>query len=199
MKKSSKQLLFERMHTIGGMPLKEYSNKDIFLSTYDTAEKYALQNIDDVKDTFEEYKQNPEDIQVSYMYDQYVDRIQEYVDKYNELKNLSSVRIYRQVNLISINDLDINNIGMHWSFEKEGVGAYGEQHPNRGMMNKGKPFILEGTTTPNNIDWIYGFHSFIWYGDEQWEAALEKGSTVVIDKINNELLKQPIKAIVGDH
>ena len=179
--------------------LNEYNSSDIFLSNYETARKYAYDNIDDVAEAFDDYDENPDDIHASYSRDKYVELIDLYVDKYNELKTQNTVTIYRLIMLNSINDLDINNIGKHWSFEESGVGAYGEQHPNRGMMQTGKPFILEGDVSPKYIDWVYGFSSFIWYGEDQWECALIKGSKVVINSINNKELEQPINAIVGDY
>jgi hypothetical protein len=179
--------------------IQEYNSKDSFLSNYESATKYAYDNIDDVAEAFDSYDEDPDDIHASYSRDNYIELIELYVDKYNELKNQNTVTIYRLIILNSLNDLDINNIGMHWSFEKDGVGAYGEQHPNREMMKTGKSFILEGEVNPKYIDWVYGFSSFIWYGEDQWECALNKGAKVIINSINNTELEQPIIGIVGDH
>lgn len=179
--------------------INEYNSKDTFLSNYDTARKYAYDNIDDVAIAFDDYEENKDDIHTKYSRDKYIDLIDLYVDKYNELKNKDLVTIYRLVKLNSIKDLDINNIGKHWSFEKSGVGAYGEQHPNKGMMKNGKSFILEGDVNPKYIDWIYGFNSFIWYGEDQWECALIKGSKVLINSINDEELENSISSVVGDY
>jgi len=107
--------------------LKEYNENDSFLSNFDIAIKYAYDNIDEVAEAFDEYKKNPDNVYASYAREKYIDLIDQYVDKYNELKNETSVTIYRLIKLNSLKDLDINNIGKHWSFEKNGVGAYGEQ------------------------------------------------------------------------
>lgn len=179
--------------------LREYNAQDSFLSNYETARKYAYENIDDVTEAFDEYKKNPDNIHAAYSRDYYIDLIDLYVDKYNELKTQSSVTIYRLIMLDSLKDIDLNNIGMHWSFEKEGVGAYGGTHTNHKMMKSGKPFILEGEVDPKYIDWVYGFYSFVWYGEDQWECALTKGTNVLIKSINDKKLKQPINAIVGEH
>lgn len=179
--------------------LKEYNSNDSFLSNYESARKYAYENIDDVAEAFDAYDEDPDDIHASYSRDNYIELINLYVDKYNELKTQNSVTIYRLIKLNSLKDLDINNIGMHWSFEEDGVGAYGEQHPNRGMMSTGKSFVLEGVVNPKYIDWIYGFSSFIWYGEDQWECALIKGAKVIINSINNKELNKPLNTIVGDH
>lgn len=182
-----------------GEILKEYNSNDSFLSNYESARKYAYDNIDDVAEAFDAYDEDPDDIHASYSRDYYIELIELYVDKYNELKTQNSVTIYRLIKLNSLKDLDINNIGMHWSFEEDGVGAYGEQHPNRGMMITGKSFVLEGDVNPKYIDWVYGFNSFIWYGEDQWECALIKGAKVIINSINNKKLNKPLNTIVGDH
>lgn len=182
-----------------GEVLKEYNSNDSFLSNYESARKYAYENIDDVAEAFDAYDEDSDDIHASYSRDNYIELIDLYVDKYNELKTQNSVTIYRLIKLNSLKDLDINNIGMHWSFYEDGVGAYGEQHPNRGMMTTGKPFVLEGDVNPKYIDWVYGFNSFIWYGEDQWECALIKGAKVIINSINNKELNKPLNTIVGDH
>lgn len=179
--------------------INEYDSNDSFLSNYDTAIKYAYDNIEEVGVAFDGYDEDPDSIQSSYSRDKYIELIELYVDKYNELKEEESVTIYRLVKLNSIEDLDINEIGKHWSFEREGVGAYGEKHPNIGMIKTGKPFILEGEVNPKYIDWVYGFHSFIWYGEDQWECALRKDAKVKINSINDNELVEPIVAIVGDY
>ncbi len=179
--------------------LKEYNSEDSFLSSYETARKYAYDNIDDVAEAFDAYDEDPDNIHISHSRDNYIDLIDLYVDKYNELKTQKSVTIYRLVKLNSLNDLDVTNIGMHWSFERDGVGDYGGVHPNSGMTKTGKPFVLEGDVDTKYINWIYGFSSFIWYGEDQWECALNKGAKVIIDKINDTELKQPINSVVGDY
>lgn len=179
--------------------LNEYNEYDSFLSNYETATKYAYENIEDVAESFDAYEEDKNDIQAEYSRDNYIERIELYVDKYNELKNSNKITIYRLIKLNSIKDLDIKDIGKHWSFDENGVGAYGERHPNIKMMKTGEPYILEAIINPKDIDWIYGFQSFIWYGEDQWECALNKGTNVKIIKINGEELKKPINAIVGDH
>jgi len=175
----------------------EYNKADTFLSSYDSAEEYALDNISDVADAFDAHKKDPSNIHAEYSRDSYVDRIDMYVDRYKELKNKKEVIIYRMVALDDISELNIEEIGKHWSFEKSGVGVYGEQHPNRDKMKAKNKYTLTGTVNPKFIDWIYGFNSFIWYGEDQWECALLYGAEVTITKINGEKLETPIKSKVG--
>lgn len=180
--------------------LLEYNIEDSFLSSYDTAKKYAYENIDDVADAFDAYNQNPDNIQNEYAYDNYIERIELYVDKYNHLKNQNVVEIYRLVKLNSLKNLDLKNIGMHWSFEKSGVGDYGGYHPKQIHNNpNAKPYVLTAYVNPKDIDWVYGFNSFIWYDEDQWECALNKNTKVIITHINDKELSKNLIAYVGDH
>ena len=128
-----------------------------------------------------------------------MDLIHSYINKYNELKNKDSIEIYRLVKLNEEKDLDKKNIGMHWSFSPDGVGDYGGDHPKRVAHGTGNSFVLTGNVDPQFIDWVYGFSSFMWYGEDQWECALLKGAKVTITKINDKVLNKPIVAKVGNH
>jgi len=189
------EIILQEIHN-----LLEYNNQNSFLSSYETAKKYAYNNIDDVADAFDEYNENPDNIHAEYAYNNYIELIDLYVDKYNELKSQNQVEIYRLVKLNSLKDLDLQNIGMHWSFEKSGVGDYGGHHPKQvEFKSNAKPYVLTAYANPNDIDWVYGFSSFIWYGEDQWECALNKGAEVIITHINDKKLNKELIAYVGDY
>lgn len=177
----------------------EYNKVDSFLSNSELAKKHAYERIDDVSDAIDNYNKNPEDNIAIHQYEYYMGLIDMYVDKYNELKNKNFVEIYRLIKLKEENELDTKNIGTHWSFVIDGVGAYGGTHPKRLPLNNGKSFVLTGHVDPKFIDWKYGFDSFIWYGEDQWECALLKGARVAIIKINDKVLDKPIIGKVGNH
>ena len=179
--------------------LSEYNDKDSFLNDFESAKQWANVHIDEVGTAIEDHDADPNDDILQHHYDNYMDLIYLYVNKYNELKNKDSVEIYRLVKLNEEKDLDNKNIGMHWSFKPEGVGDYGGMHPKRLALNKGKSFVLTGTVDPKFIDWAYGFSSFMWYGEDQWECALLKGAKVTITKINDKELDKPILAKVSSH
>ena len=190
----NKDELFETCEIIS-----EYNQKDSFLSDYETAKEFAYENIDDVAECFDSYHENSENIHHQHCYEKYIDLISLYVDKYNELKNENVVTIYRLIKLNNLNDLDVEDIGKHWSFEKEGVGDYGSTHPKQTKGPHSKSYILTANVNPQDIDWVYGFYSFIWYGEDQWECALNEGTNVQITAINDESLETKINAKVGKH
>lgn len=171
----------------------EYNHEDSFLNSYDTAIKFAYENIDDVTEAFDNYDEDPNNIHNEFYRDMYIERIELYVDKYKELMNDDSVIIYRMIALDSIDNLDINNIGTYWSFELDGVGVYGLTNNKNNTK-----YTLEAIVHPKDIDWVHGFHSFIWYGEDQWECSLNSDAKVTIISINDKELDKPISATAGD-
>lgn len=172
------------------LSLLEYNSDDSFLSDFKQARKYAYDNIDGVADSFDHFEENPDDGLAEHGVNHYDYLISSYNDKYLELADKDEVTIYRLVMLKSEQSLDINNIGSHWSFEEDGVGNYGGSN-----TEDDKSFILEAIANPKDIDWVYGFSSFIWYGEDQWECALNRNSKVKIISINDE--ERDIDAVVG--
>ena len=39
---------------------------------------------------------------------------------------------------------------------------------------------MVGEIAPRHVDWEYGFTSFMYYGEDQWEISLENNSPVAI-------------------
>jgi hypothetical protein len=114
-----------------------------------------------------------------------------YIEKYNEVSSTSEIDIYRMVLLNNINDLDLRNVGVFWSFEENGVGAYGVGK----KMTGNNPFILNATVNTSDIDWEQGFYSFITYGRSEFECYMKKGSKCLITHINEKELDKPINGI----
>lgn len=114
-----------------------------------------------------------------------------YMNKYKEVISQYEIEIYRMVMLNTIDDLDLKNVGVFWSFDEDGVGAYGV-----GKRYSGKnPFILNALVKTKDINWDQGFYSFLAYGESEMECYMNKGSKCLITYINEKKLKSPIKAI----
>ena len=124
------------------------------------------------------------------------ERLNEYISKYNEVKSKTQLEIYRVVVLENIAQLDLKNIGIHWSFEKSGAGDYGL---NRSKTKKDKTYKLTAIINPKDICWEYGLTSFMWYGADQWECALNEKAKVTVTKIEglteDDKIKLPIKGL----
>jgi len=100
------------------------------------------------------------------------------------------IEVYRLLKLNTINDLDINNVGVFWSFSKDNVGSYGIT--NTDDLNK-NTFILTAIVKTADIDWESGFYSFLLYGRYELECNMKKGSECLITHINDKKLSTPIK------
>jgi hypothetical protein len=114
-----------------------------------------------------------------------------YMEKYNEVSSESEIEIYRLVMLNTIKDLNLKNIGVFWSFEKNGVGAYGVGQKFSGN----NPFVLNAIVNINDIDWEQGFYSFLAYGKSEFECYMKKGSKCLITHVNETEIKTPIMGI----
>lgn len=135
------------------------------LKNYHSAEEYALNNFDIEDDS---------------LTDEQEERIQTYVDHYNSI-NSKYIRIYRAIRLDDISQLDVNNIGLFWSFFKHGA------QPQNG---KGKnTYVLTGIINTKNIDWETGFMSFFYYGEDQFECAVNTNVPIKIVEIDNKPIK----------
>jgi len=117
--------------------------------------------------------------------------IYSYMEKYNEISSESEIEIYRMLMLDTIKELDLNNVGVFWSFNEDGVGAYG----TKGEPIGSKPFVLNAMVDTEDIDWPQGFYSFLAYGRSEFECYMNKGSKCLITHINEKRLKSPINAV----
>ena len=155
------------------------------LSDSDRAFKWAVENLDLYLDKKDEAT-----------IDFYQQRAAEYSSKYNSLISIAGSReidIYRALLIGPREKINYSHVGTHWSFEKDGAGTYGA---NRRETARDKTIILTGKTSIDNIDWEYGFTSFMYYGEDQWECALKVGSKVTIVAIDNKPI-QPILAMAS--
>jgi hypothetical protein len=58
--------------------------------------------------------------------------------------------------------------------------------------------VIQGLISPQDIDWEYGFVSFMSYGEEQWEFSVKKHVPITITHIDDKKLPEPILGNSGD-
>jgi len=150
------------------------NNPAPFLETPKLAWEWAKDNVDiDVKDKNIENISNYEKA----LLDEYMEKAEMYSDRYHWAKDKKTITIYRAIRIKVLNDINWNKIGTHWSFEKSGAGVYASTDT--------KDVLLTGIIEPKYIDWEYCFTSFMYYGESQWECALNPGSPVQITHIDD--------------
>lgn len=145
--------------------------------SYKSMVQYALNQFDtDQEDELTDYEE---------------ERVSDYFYKYQELKDKQSFPIYRAIWADSVDDIDLNDVGIFWSFEKDGAKP-------QNKVNGEKIFILTANVSPNQLDWEAGFLSYFYYGEDQWEANLGLNQEIEITEINFKPLKRPISARTGE-
>lgn len=155
---------------------------------------YILSDNDRILDYAEEYLEidnfdKDDDIFIDNSYDI------EYL--YRDLKNKETVTVYRLIKSDSLETIDFNKIGIFWSFNKDGVGAYDFAVRNEFNKDLKNPidFIFQAEVKVNDIDWRLLISSYLIYGEEQSECSMKAGSSIVITHINDEKLDKKINAI----
>jgi hypothetical protein len=104
-----------------------------------------------------------------------------------------SLLVYRMICVPTKGDIELDNLGKAWSAEPSGAGCYG----GRPWGSTTKEVLVAGEVSPKDIDWEYGFNSFMYYGEQQWEVSMESDSSVLILEIDGERLDPPVLGNTG--
>lgn len=177
---------------------KAQSSPAPFLETPEMAWEWAQKNIDidvdeDSLEDVDEDSLDSENNNEEAIFQQYLrrclqdlkDKAMTYSEKYNAIKNMPSVTIYRAIRIKGLEDIQWDKIGTHWSFDKKGAGVYGYFPPGYHNKQETQDVVLTGVVEPKYIDWEYCFTSFMYYGEDQWECALDDGAPVKVTHIND--------------
>ncbi len=115
--------------------------------------------------------------------------LQEYLENsYEELKELiknNSIKAYRLLNVDDINDININNLGKHFTTDKENttsddflekIGVIDFE----GNYDYEKFFVVEVETNINNVDWHQTFDNRInYYGEDEINFISDKNLKII--------------------
>lgn len=156
---------------------KTSQNQGTFLENSDSAWDWAQKNIPDLM--AEEEAQTAEE--KAYL-SIYKERAMAYSDFYNSIKDKKEIIVYRMIRVGSIDELNWEELGVYWSFKKSGAQVLGDA-PGRGDYNR--DVLISAKISPQVIDWEHGFTSFMYYGEDQFECALIKGSPVEVIAIDD--------------
>lgn len=166
---------------------KAQNNPAPFLETPESAWEWVKNNVDiDIK-YVDVDMENISNYDKSLL-NEYMEKSEMYSDRYHRVKDEKTITIYRAIRIKTLNDINWDKIGTHWSFERRGAGVYANT-----LLNT-KDVVLTGIIEPKYIDWPYCFTSFIYYGTDQWECALKYGSPVQITHIDNTPVNIKAKA-----
>jgi len=109
-------------------------------------------------------------------------------NSYNELKDLiknNTIKAYRLLNVDDINDIDKNNLGKHFTTDKENttstdflekIGVIDFE----GNYDYEKFFVVEVETNINNVDWYQTFDNRInYYGEDEINFINDKDLKII--------------------
>jgi len=156
---------------------KRYRDVPPFLRDGSAAFRWAKRHLD-----LDEYAMDTED------------RAALYSDFAHDAYNAGRVQIYRAI-LIRQNGrphIRFDCLGKAWSRVYEGAGVY---NPTPAVGN-GQTVVLTGIVNPYDIDWEYGFASFVYYGEDQWEVSLLPKTPVLVTHIDDDRI-EPVKGSSG--
>lgn len=160
-----------------------------FLRTTGTAAwRWALQNTALDFDTDRDYRERAPE---------YRERARTYADRAQRIARDGSAEICRAIAVPADRPwretVRLDCLGKAWSAERCGAGVYGMvpyDVPTREVH-------LVGRVAASDIDWAYGFESFLIYGEDQWEISLRENARVTLTEVDGERLRPPLVGSSG--
>ena len=153
----------------------------VFLRDGESAFRWARKHVDIEEDT----------------YGLYEDRASTYSDFAHDAFRHGYVVVYRMVRVPRIGDtwqIDMSCLGKAWSKERRGAGVYGMVPED---LESTGDILLTATVSAGDIDWEYGFTSFLYYGEDQWEVSMLPDSPVLLTHVAEEELGEPVVGSTG--
>lgn len=178
---------------IGELGIMRHRKVPGFLRDANAAFRWAKRNVGDIKDDVDEMNKEEPSLGDEF----YGHRAAAYSDFTNEAYRNGQVVIYRAIQVPVLNgipQISWSNLGKSWSRTTGGVGVYGIIPYGEVPLRE---VLLQGTVKPQDIDWEYGFASFMYYGEDQWEVSMLSHSPVVVTHVDYDQLPDHILGDVG--
>ena len=143
----------------------------------------AVLAFDDFKrmaENFDHYEGSAEDLE----------RVRDYHANYVRVMQKDRVTVWRGVLLDRIDDLDLSQLGIFWSFFKDTA----RPQNGRGEHN----FVIEASTPVSGIDWEQGLLSYVGYGPSQWECYVSPSTELTVTRIFKDGERIPWTPVRGN-
>lgn len=162
-----------------------------FLRDGDKAYRWALRHVGDLESDIEEMNEYaPGAAEETFR-----ERAQLYSDFAHEAYREKRLKVYRAIRVPGFLGISFLRLGKAWSRVQGGAGVYGMVP---GFKGPSEDYVLTGAVKAVDVDWQYGFTSFMIYGEDQWEVSLLANSPVVLTAIDGKPLDPPIPCNTGD-
>ena len=119
-------------------------------------------------------------------------RAEEYAWFARDTLHRGSLTVYRMVCVEGPAVIQTHNLGKSWSKEKSAAGCYGVN-----ASQSGREILIEGIVQASNIDWVFGFTSFMYYGESQWEVSMDADAPVLVIAIDGKTYESPVAGNTG--
>jgi len=160
---------------------RRYRDVPPFLRDADAAFRWARRNVPSVEeDLFDWPRGSPT---YEYAISDYENKASLYSDFADEAYAAGRVQIYRAIRVRQNGHpyIRFDCLGKAWSRTRKGAGVYGIAPKKNGMQD----VVLTGIVNPYDVDWAYGFTSFMYYGEDQWEVSLLPKTPVLVTAIDD--------------
>ena len=125
--------------------------------------------------------------------DQYQAQASEYAWFARDTVQRETLNLWRMVCVKSSDAIQTYNLGKAWSVNRSAAGCYGSHSFRPGE----REILIEGVVQTSDIDWAYGFTSFLYYGESQWEVSMDADAPVQIVSIDGKRYDPPIAGNTG--
>lgn len=124
----------------------------------------------------EELNDQYDECPISYV-NHILENIKFYSNLYQKTKKDGKIKAYRGLNLNSLEDLDWDNLGVYWSFI---------ENPDQ-EFDKSEYIIsvkIYAEIKFESIDWLNSLDNFVFFGHDESEIKLKKGSAIYVNHIS---------------
>lgn len=171
------------------MSRRRHTSIPAFLKNVDAAAKWAVKYVD--LDFEKDWRES-----LGFEYDADVrHRALTYSRFAHEAYRKGSIAIWRLVEVPRGTTPNLQCLGRAWSYQPEGVGSYGTIPYAKGTELE--RVVMEGRVHARDVDWEYGFASFMVYGEEQSEVSVHDHSPILVVKIGKESFSPPLRGMSG--
>lgn len=117
----------------------------------------------------------------------------EYADFARQAWRDGRIEVYRAVAVPSHEKIRFDKLGKSWSYDRRGVGVY-----NKIVGEGEREVVLTAVVRPEDVDWEFGFTSFMYYGPDQSEVSMNRHAPVEVIAVDGKALAEPVRGSTGD-
>lgn len=169
-----------------------YVSLPTFLSSGDAALRWASENISD----FDSGSSSDDEAAALRQINE--ERADEYSHfAWRAFRDDGPITIYRAIAVPMRSDgapnISFEALGTSWSRRRSGANVYNPVGHEGELVT----VVLTGQISPSDIDWEFGFESFMIYGPDQWEVAALPDAPILVTHIDDDALPEPIAGNSG--